>query len=290
MDHATAERPPASSPLGAPQREAIDAFCAETRPWALRQARHSYRHLPAALREQAVDRALRELRTRTAQSIDRHTLTTDLAELVTESLRDVHVGWCLSEAGAVLRRDGLVPAPPEHERHDLATFVAEDLGELERAVLQLEIGAGRDSGTTRAALRLGPRQYARHRESGLAKLRDALAARVLGRACDQHVSVVVEAATGDRLAMRSLSSGPDRCRRCAREARSLRSVLHERLAVAPWPLAVKPASLLAAKLGAVAAVVGGKSVGGAGFATALGASMGSGASAAATVLAAASLA
>ena len=280
------------SPLSTPEREGIDAFCAESRPWALREAKRSYRHLPDALREQAVNRAIQELRTRAPRSVDRHTLASELADMLTESLRHVHVGWCLSESGAQVRHDGLDPVAVEAARDDMGDFVDQGLGGLERAVLQLEIGAGRDSRTTRAALRLGPRQYARHRTEGLSKLRHAVAARVIGRACDQHVSSVVAAATGDRAAMDSLASGPARCRSCAREAQGLRGVLNERLAVAPWPLAIKPAGLLVAKVGAAGgALLGGKSVvGGTGLSAAVGSTMGSAGSAAATMLVAATLA
>ena len=125
----------------------------------------------------------------------------ELAERLTESLRHVHVGWCLNESSALLRREGTEPVQPEVRRDGLADFVDEGLGGLERAVLQLEIGAGRDTRTARAALRLGPRQYTAHREAGLSKLRDAISAQILGRACDQHAGSVVAAATGDRQAM-----------------------------------------------------------------------------------------
>ncbi|MEA2168797.1 MAG: hypothetical protein QOF76_2097 [Solirubrobacteraceae bacterium] len=263
-------------------------YCAEMRPWALRQARRSYRHLPTQLREQAVDRAMQELRTSAPASFDRRGLTAELAELLTESLRHVHVGWCLNESAALLRREGgsardSAIAP----RDGLAEFVDSGLGGLERAVLQLEIGAGRDSRTTRAALRLGPREYGRHREEGLSKLRDAISARIIGRVCDQHVTPVVLAATGDRRSAANLAGGTNRCRACAREAQGIRAVLNERLAIAPWPLVIKPAGVLAAKFGALGAVFGSKSAGGAGLG-ALGTS--SGASAAATVVAAAALA
>lgn len=276
------------SPVSAPQRETVDIFLRETRPWALRQARRSYRHLPESLHEQAVDRACTEMRTRAPQSLERRALAAELAERLTEALRHVHVGWCLNESSALLRREGTEPVQPEVRCDGLANFVDVGLGGLERAVLQLEIGAGRDTRTSRAALRLGPRQYATHRESGLSKLRDAISAQVIGRACDQHVSGIVAAATGDKGAMEALNAGPHRCRYCAREAQGLRSVLRERLAVAPWPIVVKPAGLLAAKLGVVGAAFGSKGAGaGAG---ALGVAGGSGASAAATVLAAAALA
>jgi hypothetical protein len=278
------------SPLTAPQREAIDAFCRDSRSWALRQARRSYRHLPESLREQAVERAFTELRTRTPASLERRALAAELADRLTESLRHVHVGWCLNESSALLRREGTEPVQPEVRREELAHFVDDGLGGLERAVLQLEIGAGRDTRTSRAALRLQPRQYAQHREAGLSKLRDAISAQVIGRACDQHVGSVVDAALGDRGAMDTLASGTSRCRYCAREAQGLRSVLHERLAVAPWPIAIKPAGLLAAKLGVLGAIVSGKGAGAGAGAGALAASSSSGASVAATVLAVAALA
>ncbi len=272
------------SPLNAPEREAIEAFCVEMLPWSLRQAKRSYRHLPDHLRDQAVDRTMLELRARGAGSMDRRALTDELARLLTDSLRHVHVGWCLNESSALLRRD-LAPVPAEVPRQAIAAFVDSGLGGLERAVLQLEIGAGRDSRTTRAALRLGPREYARHREEGLCKLRDAVGAQVAGRVCDQHISSVVSAATGDRAAADGLGNGTGRCRSCAREAEGMRSVLLERLAVAPWPLAITPGGLLGAKLGVLGALFG-KTAAGAGITT----SIGSGATTAATVLTAAALA
>lgn len=288
----TADRTPSPGPapavLAAPGRERVDAFLRETRPWALRQARRSYRHLPESVREQAVDRAYAELRAHAPRSLERRALAAALAEHLTEALRHVHAGWCERESSALLRREGAEPVQPDARREGLARFVDQGLGGLERAVLQLEIGAGRDTRTARAALRLGPRQYSTHREAGLSKLRDAISAQVVGRACDQHVASIVGAATGDKAAMRSLNAGPHRCRYCAREARGLRGVLHERLAVAPWPLAIKPAGLLAAKLGALGAVAGGKGAGGTG-AGVLSSAAGSG-GAAATVLAVAALA
>ncbi len=280
---------PRFSATTASARETIDSFCRASRPWALRQAKRTYRHLPESLREQAVDRAYAELRTRTPASTERRVLSAELAERVTEALRHVHVGWCLNESSALLRREGTEPVQPEVRREELARFVDSGLGGLERAVLQLEIGAGRDTRSARAALRLHPRAYQQHREAGFSKLRDAISAQVIGRACDQHVTGVVAAAIGDRSAMDELANGTQRCRSCAREAQGLRSVLHERLAVAPWPLVIKPAGLVAAKLGAVGAVLGGKSAAGGGAVIAT-AGSGSGASMAASVLAVAALA
>ncbi len=289
-------RVPADGRLGrlapdtAPQRDAIDDFCRASRPWALRQAKRTYRHLPVALREQAVDRAYNELRTRTPGSTERRVLDRELADRLTESLRHVHVGWCLHESGALLGREGVEPAEPEVRRDGLAAFIDGGLGGLERAILQLEIGAGRDTRTSRAALRLHPRAYTQQREAGFSKLRDAISAQVIGRACAQHVAGVVDAAMGNRTAMEELATGGRRCRSCAREAHGLRSVLHERLAVAPWPLVIKPAGLLAAKAGALGAIFGGKSAG-VGGAGALVASSGGGAgSLAAGVLAITALA
>src|SRR3712207_6399712 len=137
-------------------------------------------------RSQAIDRAFTELRTRTPSSLERRALAAELAERLTESLRHVHVGWCLNESSALLRREGTEPVQPEVRREELAHFVDDGLGGLERAVLQLEIGAGRDTRTSRAALRLSPRQYSQHRDAGLSKLRDAISAQVIGRACDQR--------------------------------------------------------------------------------------------------------
>ncbi len=67
------------SPLNAPQRAVVDAFCDQSRPWALRQAGRTYRHLPQELREQAVDQAMRELRTGAPAAVDRRTLHAELA-------------------------------------------------------------------------------------------------------------------------------------------------------------------------------------------------------------------
>jgi hypothetical protein len=277
------------SPLNAPQRAAVEAFCTESRAWALRQAKRTYRHLPDDLREQAVDAAMRELRTGAPLSVDRRTLHAELAYELTAALRRVHIGWCLNQSAAMFRSEGVETPPSAPDGEALTNFVNEGLGGLERAVLQLEIGAGRDTRTARAALRLGPRQYARHREEGLSKLRDAITGTVAGHVCDQHVGAVVLAATGDRAAADALAGGATRCRACSREALGLRRLLHERLALAPWPLAIKPAGFLAAKAAAVAAGMGGKSASGlaAGFG---GSSVGSGAGMVATVLAATAIA
>ena len=274
------------SPLNAPQRAAVEAFCAESRPLALRQARRTYRHLPAELQEQAVDMALRALRTGAPVAVDRRTLHQELATELTRALRDVHAGWCLNQTESVWRTEGPVSVPAPEAEAAVTQFVEDGLGGLERAVLQLEIGAGRDSRTARAALRLGPRQYARHREEGLSKLRSAIDGQLPGRVCEHHRERVTLAATGDRDAAAHLAAGQDRCRSCAREAEKLRRVLHQRLAVAPWPLAVKPAGILAAKAAAVGALWGK----GGSITAALSTPAGSGAGAVATVLAAAALA
>jgi hypothetical protein len=281
------------SPLNAPQRAAVDAFCAESRPWALRQAARTYRHLPVELREQAVDAAMRELRTGAPVAVDRRTLHRELADELTTALREVHIGWCLNQS-STLFRDVETEAPAQGpDGQAVARFLEDGLCGLERAVLQLEIGAGRDTRTARAALRLGPRQYARHREEGLSKLRDAITGTVAGHVCDDHVRAVVLAATGDGAAADALAGGTTRCRACSREAQGLRRLLHERLALAPWPFVIKPAGVLAAKAAAIAAAVGGKgaSAGAGGLAAGFGGgSIGSGASVVATVLAASAVA
>lgn len=253
------------SPLNAPQRALVEGFTAEAERWAMRQARRSYRHLPAELQEQAFDQAVIALRTSAPAALDRRTLYAELAERLDEELRRIHIGWCLNQTRAERPQAGTAPAEPTAvSRHPITGFIEESLGGLERAVLQLELGAGRDSHTVRAALRLGPRQYARHREIGLGKLRGAIAGGLSGQVCAQHLDSVTMAATGDRDAASRLDSGPGRCRACAREAATLRRLLQQRLALAPWPLAIKPAGAIAAKLGALGALFGGKGATGAG--------------------------
>jgi hypothetical protein len=262
------------SPLNAPQRAAVEAFCTEAAGWARRQAKRTYGHLPEDMRLQAIERAMRELRLGAPPALDRTTLYSALADELTEQLRRVHAGWCLNAAQAQWRQEGPVAVPSEDDAQAAATavgaFVENGLVGLERAVLQLEIGAGRDTRTSRAALRLGPRAYDRHRTEGLSKLRSAINGHAGGRVCEDHRDAVVLAATGDAEALKSLSSGPDRCRTCAREAASLRRVLQQRLAVAPWPLVVKPAGLVAAKLATLGAVFGGNGAGAAGLGAAAG--------------------
>jgi hypothetical protein len=254
----------------------------------MRQARRSYRHLPAELHDQGFDQAAVTMRTGAPSALDRRSLYADLARHLDDELRRIHVGWCLNQAQAVP-----VHAPPAETgpavQQPVAAFIEDNLGGLERAVLQLELGAGRDTSTARAALRLGPRQYARHRELGLGKLRGAISGGLRGRVCDQHLDAVTLAATGDRAAADRLSSGPERCRSCAREASGLRRVVQQRLALAPWPLAIKPAGIVAAKLGAIGAVLGGKGAAG-GAAGAGFAGSASGAKVVAGVVAAAALA
>jgi hypothetical protein len=223
----------------------------------MRQARRSYRHLPGELHEQAFDQAAVAMRTGAPSGLNRRALYGELAEELDAQLRRIHVGWCLNQAR--VPTPGTVPAAPlepDAPQQPLTAFIDEGLGGLERAVLQLELGAGRDTSTSRAALRLGPRQYARHRELGLGKLRGAISGAISGRVCDQHLQAVTLAATGDREAADGLTSGPERCRSCAREAAGLRRVMQQRLAFAPWPLAIKPAGVLVAKLGALSAVLG----------------------------------
>ena len=277
------------SPLNAPQRALIEAFLAEAQPWAMKQARRSYRHLPAELHEQGFDQAAVSMRTGAPTAMDRRSLYADLARHLDDELRRIHVGWCLNQSEAVPMH-----APPAETgpsvQQPVAAFIEDSLGGLERAVLQLELGAGRDTSTVRAALRLGPRQYARHRELGLGKLRGAISGGLRGRVCDQHLEAVTLASTGDRGAADRLSSGPERCRACAREASGLRRVLQQRLALAPWPLAIKPAGAIAAKVGALGAVFGGKGAAGGGFAGAGFAGTASGAKVVAGVVAAAAVA
>src|SRR3954453_16955289 len=106
------------SPLNAPQRAVVDAFCEQTRPWALRQAARPSRPPPEERREQAVDQALRERRTGAPVGVDRRTLHAELAEELTEALRRVHVGWCLNQAAPLWREgsDLAPPAPPVEAR------------------------------------------------------------------------------------------------------------------------------------------------------------------------------
>jgi hypothetical protein len=283
------------SPLNAPQRAAVEAFCTEAERWATRQARRTYGHLPTEMRRQAIDRAMRELRLGAPPALDRQTLYATLSDELTEQLRRVHAGWCLNAVQGQWRKEGPVAVPDADDSQaatqSVARFVEGGLGGLERAVLQLEIGAGRDTRTSRAALRLGPRQYERHREEGLSKLRSAINGHASGRVCEDHLDAVILAATGDRAALEALTSGPERCRACAREASGLRRVLQERLAVAPWPLAIKPAGLIAAKLGFLGTVVAGKSAGTTGLGAVAGTGpFGTGAGAIAGVLAAAAVA
>lgn len=254
------------SPLTAPEREGVDIFLIEARPWAARQAKRTYRHLPTDLQDQAVDEAMMVIRAGAGHSDRRH-LYAELSEALDGSLRRVHVGWCLSQAPALYHGAGTaqpdrgVPTPPGEP---ITRFIEDGLSGLERAVLQLEIGAGRDSSVVRAALKLGPRQYLRHREAGLAKLRLAIRGQMAGRVCDDHLTAVTLAATGDRSAGDDLATGRERCRSCARESGLMRRVLHERLAMAPWPLAIKPAGILAAKLGGLTAVMTGSKTAGTG--------------------------
>jgi hypothetical protein len=231
----------------------------------MKQARRAYRHLPTELHEQGYDQAAVALRTAAAPSaLDRRSLYAELARHLDEELQRIHGGWCLNQSR--VSPTAPVDAPPGTQQ-SVTAFLEEGLGGLERAVLQLEIGAGRDTSTVRAALRLGPRQYARHRELGLGKLRGAIAGGLNGRVCDQHLESVTMAATGDRDAAERLASGPGRCRSCAREATALQRLLQQRLALAPWPLAIKPLSALAAKAGSVGALFGGKSIAGGGLAS-----------------------
>ena len=254
----------------------------------MRQAKRTYRHLPVDLQEQAVDDAMFVIRSGAGHSDRRH-LYTELSEALDESLRRVHVGWCLSQAPALYHgREGTqpdrgVPTPPGEP---ITRFIEDGLTGLERAVLQLEIGAGRDSSVVRAALKLGPRQYLRHREAGLAKLRLAIHGQLSGRVCEDHLTAVTLAATGDRSAGDDLAAGRERCRSCAREAGLMRRVLHERLAMAPWPLAIKPAGILAAKLGGLTAVLSGSKTIGSGTLVTAGAGSSGATPVLATILAA----
>ena len=89
------------------------------------------------------------------------------------------------------------------------------------------------------------------------------AGQMAGRVCDDHLTAVTLAATGDRSAGDDLATGRDRCRSCARESGLMRRVLHERLAMAPWPLAIKPAGILSppSLVASTAVVTGSKTAG-----------------------------
>ncbi len=229
----------------APQRRLLPAgggrAVDKLRPWALRQAARTYAHLPELDREGAVDAALRDVAARGVAD-DARAARFAVADDLTQRLRAAHVAWC--------HRPSAMDAPPTtpDAPATVTDVVERGLGGLERAVLQLEIGAGHDTRTSRAALRLSPRDYTRHRREGLAKLRAAVGGQVAGHVCATHAEDVVLAATGDDAAAERLGAGRGRCRACAREAQGLRRLLHQRLGLAPWPLTVKPMGILAAKL------------------------------------------
>src|SRR3954454_12943816 len=93
------------SPLSAPEREAVEAFCTEATRWAHRQARRTYSHLTDEMRRQGGDPAVRELKLGAPPGVDRRTLYASFAEELTHQLRQVHAGWCLNAAQAQWRQE-----------------------------------------------------------------------------------------------------------------------------------------------------------------------------------------
>jgi RNA polymerase sigma factor (sigma-70 family) len=262
-----ARRPGASDPR---REEIIAAFLVEARPWALRQARRRFPHIPDDLYEDVYQQACAEIWQREPRSLDKHSLYAYLARVLTGVLGRVHRAWVHDHA-PLTRDDGEpVPLPDsgpapdsQYDRRHLGALLSELMDRRllapERAVLQLQLGAGLDPPEVRRALDMSPRQYKRRRAEGLAKLRDALDDYLHGRVCEDNAGLLAAAATGElpTASGQRLHAHLEHCGACRAEMRRLRSSVRPRFAAAPWPVGVTAPGWLAMKLGSAGSLLGG---------------------------------
>ena len=253
----------------------------EAKPWALRQARRRFPHIPQDLYEDVYQQACIEMWQRGPTSTDKRSMYAYLAKVLNGTLGRAHKSWVHDHA-QLTHEDGepiaLADSTPEpdsqYDRRHLNALLSELMNRRllapEKAVLQLQLGAGLDPDQVRAALDMTPRQYKRRRSEGLEKLRGALDDYLHGRVCEDHAGLLAMAATGDLPAgsAEQLHAHLEHCGACRAEIRRLRSTVAARFAFAPWPVAITAPGLLATKAGALGALFGGGTKAGGGLSAA----------------------
>lgn len=247
----------------------MEAFLAEAKPWALRQARKRFPHIPDDLYEDVYQQACMEMWQRGPNSLDKRSLYAYLAKVMNGTLGRAHKSW-VHDHGQLTHDDGEPIALPDsgpepdsqYDRRHLNALLSELMNRRllapEKAVLQLQLGAGLDPDQVRQALDMTPRQYKRRRSEGLEKLRGALDDYLNGRVCEDHAGLLAMAASGELPAgsAEQLHAHLEHCGGCRAEIRRLRSTVRARFAFAPWPLAIAAPGWLATKLAGVGSAIG----------------------------------
>lgn len=257
------------------QRRRVESFLVEARPWALRQARKKYPHLPADLYEDVYQQACVEMLRGNPRAGDRPGLYAYLSRVLTGVLGRVHKQWCHQhldindEDGPIEVADPGFSTDDTIDNRQLGAVLNELMNRSllapERAVLQLQLGVGLDPDQIKDALDMSDRQYKRRRYEGVQKLREALDDYLSGRVCEEHAGRLAMAASGELTAggLEELNAHLDHCGGCRAEIRELRRTVSSRMALAPWPLLIGAPGAVAAKLSAAVALVkGGASLGG----------------------------
>jgi DNA-directed RNA polymerase specialized sigma24 family protein len=252
------------------QRRRVESFLVEARPWALRQARKKYPHLPSDLYEDVYQQACVEMLRGNPRATDRPGLYAYLSRVLTGVLGRAHKQWCHQhidlddEDNPVELADTSSFAPDDAaDNRQLGAVLNELMNRRllapERAVLQLQIGVGLDPDQVKVALGMSDRQYKRRRYEGVQKLRESLEDYVNGRVCDEHAERIALAATGELGAggLAELNAHLAHCGACRAQVRDLRRTVRGRFALAPWPLLLGTPGALAVKAGAIAATLKG---------------------------------
>jgi RNA polymerase sigma factor (sigma-70 family) len=251
------------------QRRRVESFLVEARPWALRQARRKYPHLPSDLYEDVYQQACVEMLRGNPRASDRPGLYAYLSRVLTGVLGRVHKQWCHQhvdlddDAHPIELADNSFSPDDTVDNRQLSAVLNELMNRSllapERAVLQLQIGVGLDPDQVKEALGMSDRQYKRRRYEGVQKLRESLEDYMSGRVCAEHASSIALAASGELSAggLEQLNAHLAHCGGCRAEIRDLRHTVRSRLALSPWPLLISAPSILATKAAAVVAVVKG---------------------------------
>lgn len=262
------------------QRRRVESFLIEARPWAMRQARKKYPHLPDDLYEDVFQQACVEMLRGNPRASDRPGLYAYLSRVLTGVLGRVHKQWCHQHVDLDDDENPVELADPSFTPDDdvdnrqlgavLNELMNRRLLAPERAVLQLQIGVGLDPDQVKEALGMSDRQYKRRRYEGVQKLRESLEDYMSGRVCAEHSERIVMAASGELGAggIEELNAHLAHCGGCRAEVRDLRRNVRGRFALAPWPLVISAPGLLAAKAAAVVAVVKGSGSGAGAFSAA----------------------
>lgn len=253
-------------PVDPRRRARIEAFLLEARPWALKQARRRFPHIPNDLYEDVYQQACIEMLQRGPDSTDTRSMYAYLARVLAGVLGRTHKGWVndnlqltMDDGEPIPLADTSTEEPEVHsDRKQLNSLLSELMNRRllapEKAVLQLQLGHGLDPDQVRAALDMTPRQYKRRRAEGLEKLRLALDDYLSGKVCEEHAGLLALAATGELPAgsaeQLQIQAHLEHCGGCRAEVRQLKTAVLGRFAIAPWPVAIAAPGLLAAKASA----------------------------------------